>query len=89
VTDCYRCGSDEHFYGDCPERSTAASMFAVAMPAGRAATFEDHMTRIADAVHLWQSHQISIDAKRKAIAAENLAWYGQPVTRNGIKLTSA
>jgi hypothetical protein len=89
VTDCYRCGSDEHLYADCPERVVAALSSAAALPAPRASSFEDHMDRITDAVRLWQSGQITRQAKREAIAAENLSWHGGPVTRGGISLTTA
>ena len=85
---CYTCGSDDHLYRDCPGRETRPPA-GVAKPGGRADTFEEHMERIDGYVALWHGRQITMQQKRRAIADENLQWYGGPMTRGGVSLTTA
>lgn len=84
MSECYRCGSDEHFARDCPTDAGWAPP-----PATRSASYEEHLARIDRFVAQWQAGAMTVEAKRRAIADENLAWYGRPVTRNGISLTTA
>lgn len=84
MTDCYKCGSDEHDSRDC-----GTDTWRSAVPAARAASYTDHIERIDGYVRAFHAGQISMQAKRAAIAAENLQWYGGHVTRNGMKLTRA
>jgi hypothetical protein len=85
---CYACGSDDHLYRDCPERDTRPPA-AVAHPDGRAGTRDDHLARIDGIAALWCEHKITVQQKRRAIADENLQWYGGPMTRGGVSLTTA
>jgi hypothetical protein len=48
----------------------------------------EHQARIDAIVARWVGGEITVMQKRRAIAAENMQWYGQPVTRNGICLTT-
>jgi hypothetical protein len=82
VSECFNCGQDDHFYQDCPNRGPAAER-----PQYRAADLDEHMARIDAAVAAWFRRDITITQKRQVIAAENLLWYGGPVTRNGVHLT--
>lgn len=65
---CYACGLPGHFAASCP--------LAV-----RAATWEEHLARIAESVQRWVDGEISIEDKQRMIAAENILWHGEHKAR--------
>lgn len=85
---CFTCGADDHLYRDCPQRDSRPAA-SVATPGTRAASQDDHLERIHGYVSLWHDGKITLQQKRRAIADENLQWYGGPMARSGISLTTA
>ena len=61
VGECFTCGDAGHQARACPLLRPAASR-------------EEHAGRIASIVRRWHDGQISLDAKRRLITAENLLW---------------
>ena len=82
---CFNCKQPGHFARACPNGRPAGTM----QPYQKAINEIEHMQRIEGYVRLWQDGKINLHRKREAIAAENLQWYGQHITRSGIRLTHA
>lgn len=63
MSGCFNCGSPDHWRDSCP----------IAI---RADSHAEHMGRIASFIDRWVDGSITLEAKRLAIGAENMQWYG-------------
>jgi Zinc knuckle len=61
--ECFNCGEPGHWQAQCPLTVKAASR-------------NEHHARLELAVARCHAGQITVEAKRRAIAAENMLWYG-------------
>lgn len=82
--ECFTCGGD-HRARDCDQQPRTG----VSLPTVKAADHDEHMARITGYAQLWHDGRITVNQKRRAIADENLQWYGGSMARGGVSLTSA
>lgn len=61
--DCFRCGELGHYAAGCPLLNPAAS-------------FSEHMDRVAFYVDRWVAGKMNLQEKRVSISLENQLWYG-------------
>jgi hypothetical protein len=66
---CFKCSEYGHSADICPLLVPAQS-------------FDEHIARIDRYVERWISGELTREAKRRSISAENILWYGEKCPRH-------